>query len=91
VVVDLGGGTGDYAVHELVDGGKCKEIQKSSGGRWGSTAIDDAFIALLESAITPAVVAAFKVYVYVYVYATMLLFSFSNSKHIYHIHPRFFF
>lgn len=36
MVVDCGGGTVDITVHELLENGRLKELQKASGGSHGS-------------------------------------------------------
>ncbi|KAL3857338.1 hypothetical protein ACJMK2_012015 [Sinanodonta woodiana] len=43
MVLDAGGGTVDITVHEIIGGGKLKEIHKATGGAWGGTAVDEAF------------------------------------------------
>ncbi|KAH3730703.1 hypothetical protein DPMN_056695 [Dreissena polymorpha] len=42
------GGTIDIAVHEVCDGGSIKEIYRPSGGDWGGTNVDEAFIKFLR-------------------------------------------
>ena len=37
------GGTVDITVHEVLQGGKLKEIMKASGGAWGGTKVDEAY------------------------------------------------
>ncbi|KAK3086923.1 hypothetical protein FSP39_025521 [Pinctada imbricata] len=51
MVLDLGGGTVDIAVHEKLPDGKLKEIYKASGGPWGGTAVDEGFIKLLTKIV----------------------------------------
>ncbi|KAK3588466.1 hypothetical protein CHS0354_004680 [Potamilus streckersoni] len=51
MVVDLGGGTADITVHEKLERGKLKEICKASGGPWGGTAVDNAFLQMLISIV----------------------------------------
>ncbi|KAK3600051.1 hypothetical protein CHS0354_012742 [Potamilus streckersoni] len=43
MVIDAGGGTVDITVHEVLSGGKLKELQKSTGGAWGGTQVDEAY------------------------------------------------
>ncbi|KAK3603239.1 hypothetical protein CHS0354_007569 [Potamilus streckersoni] len=43
MVLDAGGGTVDITVHEVVGGGKLKELHKATGGAWGGIAVDEAF------------------------------------------------
>ncbi|XP_052283210.1 heat shock 70 kDa protein 12A-like isoform X3 [Dreissena polymorpha] len=47
LVVDAGGGTIDITVHEVCAGGNLKEIHRASGGDWGGTKIDGAFMNFL--------------------------------------------
>lgn len=42
------GGTVDCAVHEVIEDGNLREIYKASGGAWGGTKVDEAFIAFME-------------------------------------------
>lgn len=51
MIVDLGGGTADITVHEKISAGKLKEVLKASGGPWGGTAVDRAFISLLSDIV----------------------------------------
>ena len=37
LLLDLGGGTADFACHEVLDDGHVSEIYHPSGGSWGST------------------------------------------------------
>ena len=39
MVVDCGGGTVDITVHELLESGKLKELQRASGGSHGSVGL----------------------------------------------------
>jgi hypothetical protein len=48
-VADLGGGTGDIAVHKVTEKNLLGEVQASSGGPWGSSYVDDAFWCWLKS------------------------------------------
>eukprot|EP00479_Gromia_sphaerica_P009288 TRINITY_DN385_c0_g3_i3.p1 TRINITY_DN385_c0_g3~~TRINITY_DN385_c0_g3_i3.p1 ORF type:complete len:130 (-),score=29.95 TRINITY_DN385_c0_g3_i3:62-451(-) len=48
IIVDCGGGTVDFACHELVDGG-CRETHHAIGGPWGSTYLDAGFVQLLKN------------------------------------------
>ncbi|XP_045205239.1 heat shock 70 kDa protein 12A-like [Mercenaria mercenaria] len=43
MVVDVGGGTVDITIHEVVDDEKLKELNYASGGAWGGTCVDRAF------------------------------------------------
>ncbi|XP_052238530.1 heat shock 70 kDa protein 12A-like [Dreissena polymorpha] len=44
LVVDAGGGTIDMTVHEVCFGGALKELHKATGGAWGGTMVDTAFL-----------------------------------------------
>ncbi|CAC5355530.1 unnamed protein product [Mytilus coruscus] len=44
VVVDLGGGTADLTVHERLLDDSLEEVLPPSGGNWGGTANDQAYI-----------------------------------------------
>ena len=38
------GGTIDITVHEVCFGGELKELYKATGGAWGGTVVDKAFL-----------------------------------------------
>ncbi|XP_045193636.2 heat shock 70 kDa protein 12A-like [Mercenaria mercenaria] len=59
MIVDLGGGTADITVHEKVSCGKLKEVDRASGGPWGGTSVDGAFIQLISSIVGGPVFAVF--------------------------------
>lgn len=61
LVIDLGGGTADYATHQLAENDQVKEILASSGGPWGSTALDAAFLRLLDDIVGEDVLREFQV------------------------------
>ncbi|XP_060590164.1 heat shock 70 kDa protein 12B-like isoform X2 [Ruditapes philippinarum] len=44
MVVDLGGGTADISVHEILPGRNLREIKRADGGAFGGNLIDDAFL-----------------------------------------------
>lgn len=44
MVVDLGGGTADISVHEILRGRNLREIKRSDGSAFGGNLIDDAFL-----------------------------------------------
>ncbi|XP_052760640.1 heat shock 70 kDa protein 12A-like [Mya arenaria] len=48
LVLDAGGGTVDITVHEITQEGTLKELSMASGGPWGGTKVDDAFLALFN-------------------------------------------
>lgn len=60
VVVDLGGGTADITVHERQPDGLLEEVVPPSGGAWGGTAIDDAYLKFLEKVFGEKVVKELK-------------------------------
>ncbi|XP_063413738.1 heat shock 70 kDa protein 12B-like isoform X2 [Mytilus trossulus] len=60
VVVDLGGGTADITVHERQPDGLLEEVVPPSGGAWGGTAIDDAYLRFLEKVFGEKVVQDLK-------------------------------
>lgn len=60
MIVDLGGGTTDVAVHQKEETGKIKEICHSNGGDCGGTSIDNAFICFLEKLIGFAIIQKLK-------------------------------
>jgi hypothetical protein len=51
LVVDLGGGTGDFTVHKINQNNTLEEVVASTGGPWGSTYVDQAFVKLLQDII----------------------------------------
>ncbi|KAL3871602.1 hypothetical protein ACJMK2_039593 [Sinanodonta woodiana] len=60
MVVDLGGGTADMTVHEKLEDGRLKELSKASGGPWGGTVVDSAFLQMLISIVGGPVMNLFK-------------------------------
>src|SRR5207249_1380243 len=48
MVVDCGGGTVDVCMHRVAEDGSLRATVYPSGGNWGSTAIDTAFLRLLD-------------------------------------------
>ncbi|XP_052237389.1 heat shock 70 kDa protein 12B-like isoform X2 [Dreissena polymorpha] len=51
LVVDAGGGTIDMTVHEVCFGGALKELHKATGGPWGGTMVDKAFLDFIAELI----------------------------------------
>ncbi|KAK3100172.1 hypothetical protein FSP39_015747 [Pinctada imbricata] len=47
MVLDLGGGTADITVHEVLKDGSLREIHKATGGAWGGTKVDGTFYQFL--------------------------------------------
>ncbi|XP_053396352.1 heat shock 70 kDa protein 12B-like [Mercenaria mercenaria] len=60
IVLDAGGGTVDITVHEVLSGGKLKELYKASGGNWGGTRVDQAFTDFLSDLAGSDVMTKFK-------------------------------
>ncbi|KAH3833377.1 heat shock 70 kDa protein 12A-like isoform X2 [Dreissena polymorpha] len=60
MVVDVGGGTVDITVHEVVAKGKLKELNHASGGAWGGTRVDAAFEEFLQKIVGKDVFEQFK-------------------------------
>ncbi|KAK3097633.1 hypothetical protein FSP39_011566 [Pinctada imbricata] len=50
MVIDLGGGTVDIALHQKLENGRIKELYQASGGPYGGTAVDEVYIQLLTRA-----------------------------------------
>ncbi|KAG2464893.1 heat shock 70 kDa protein 12A-like [Polypterus senegalus] len=48
IVVDCGGGTIDITVHEVLENGFLKELQKASGRGWGGSFVDNNFRTFLR-------------------------------------------
>ncbi|XP_056009905.1 heat shock 70 kDa protein 12A-like isoform X2 [Ostrea edulis] len=60
MVVDIGGGTADIAVHQLQDNGTLAELVPASGGEWGGTRVDDAYRDFLKDIFGDGVLKTFK-------------------------------
>ncbi|XP_052761483.1 heat shock 70 kDa protein 12A-like [Mya arenaria] len=60
LVVDAGGGTVDIAVQEVAENGSMKNIYKASGGDWGGTKVDEAFVEFLEDMLGKESIDEFK-------------------------------
>ncbi|XP_061188700.1 heat shock 70 kDa protein 12A-like [Saccostrea echinata] len=60
MILDLGGGTGDVTVHEVVDENSLREINVASGGAWGGTNVDKAYYNMLKSIFGEDVLMKFK-------------------------------
>ncbi|XP_045204409.2 heat shock 70 kDa protein 12A-like isoform X2 [Mercenaria mercenaria] len=60
IVLDLGGGTVDITVHSVQEDGSLSEIAKASGGAWGSTQVDDAYLGCLAEMFGTKVIETFK-------------------------------
>ncbi|KAK3096504.1 hypothetical protein FSP39_000803 [Pinctada imbricata] len=48
VVLDLGGGTADVAVQQVIDGGKMKILRCASGGPWGGSKPNEEFMSMIR-------------------------------------------
>ncbi|VDI57203.1 Hypothetical predicted protein [Mytilus galloprovincialis] len=53
MVVDLGGGTVDIIVSEVLESGKMKEISKASGGKWGGDTINKKIVDVMNKIFGP--------------------------------------
>ncbi|XP_052087074.1 heat shock 70 kDa protein 12B-like [Mytilus californianus] len=60
IVVDLGGGTADIAVHEKIEGNKLKEIHRSTGSNCGGTSVDAAFLQFMDTIFGKSVLETMK-------------------------------
>ncbi|XP_062612228.1 heat shock 70 kDa protein 12B-like [Saccostrea cucullata] len=60
MVLDLGGGTVDVTVQEVLSDYTLKELHKASGGAWGGTKIDEAFIQMIMGIVGSPVMSNFK-------------------------------
>ncbi|XP_052235940.1 heat shock 70 kDa protein 12A-like isoform X8 [Dreissena polymorpha] len=60
LVLDVGGGTIDITVHEVCFGGGLKELYKATGGAWGGTMVDQAFLDFIADLIGKDVLNSFK-------------------------------
>ncbi|XP_021349340.1 heat shock 70 kDa protein 12A-like isoform X2 [Mizuhopecten yessoensis] len=60
MVVDVGGGTVDITVHEVLPSLKLKEVHMANGGDWGGTTVDKEFEMLLSEILGVDVFNKFK-------------------------------
>lgn len=60
LVLDAGGGTVDITLHEVLPGGKLRELHKANGGAWGGTTVDKAFLDFIEDITGPEVMERFR-------------------------------
>ena len=49
--ISLKGGTVDVTVHEMLEYGRVRELYKATGGAWGGTKVDEAFVSSYMSNI----------------------------------------
>lgn len=60
VIYLVAGGTVDITVHAVQDDGTLSEVTKASGGAWGGTQVDDAFLAFLQEIVGKDFLEEFK-------------------------------
>lgn len=60
MVVDIGGGTVDITVHEVLEKETLREVHKASGGAWGGTRVDEAFKDFFIKIVGPKVMRKFE-------------------------------
>ncbi|KAA0718417.1 Heat shock 70 kDa protein 12A [Triplophysa tibetana] len=60
MVVDCGGGTVDITVHELLDGGKLKELHAASGNDMGGQSVDKNVISFLKDIFSEEIFEKFQ-------------------------------
>ncbi|XP_071125378.1 heat shock 70 kDa protein 12A-like [Mytilus edulis] len=60
MVLDLGGGTVDVTVREVMPDRTLKEVTKASGGAWGGLYVNEEIYKFLEKIFTPKILGEFK-------------------------------
>ncbi|XP_053376860.1 heat shock 70 kDa protein 12A-like [Mercenaria mercenaria] len=60
ILADLGGGTADICVHEILDGGNLREIYRATGGELGGTRVEFEFTQFLIKLVGAVVYTRFK-------------------------------
>ncbi|WAR26477.1 HS12B-like protein [Mya arenaria] len=60
ILLHITGGTVDIAVQEVAENGSMKNIYKASGGDWGGTKVDEAYVKFLENMLGTDSIDAFK-------------------------------
>lgn len=55
VVLDLGGGTVDTTVHEVLEDGLLRELHAATGGAWGGVLVNEAFEEFIQTLVGDAV------------------------------------
>ncbi|XP_063413069.1 heat shock 70 kDa protein 12B-like [Mytilus trossulus] len=60
MVADLGGGTVDITVQEVLEKDNLKELHKASGGAWGGTKVDENFMQMIVKVVGEPVIQRFK-------------------------------
>lgn len=53
MTVDCGGGTIDVALYKIIGDNNIELLQAASGGNWGSTYVDENYLALLQEVFNP--------------------------------------
>ncbi|XP_045204844.2 heat shock 70 kDa protein 12A-like [Mercenaria mercenaria] len=51
LILDCGGGTVDVTVHEVLEDNNLKELHKATGGRWGGTVVNKAFLNFISKLV----------------------------------------
>ena len=59
VVLVIIGGTADITIHQVGNDGRLRELHKATGGSWGGTKVDEAFISILDDILGDDVVDKF--------------------------------
>ncbi|XP_045178037.2 heat shock 70 kDa protein 12A-like [Mercenaria mercenaria] len=60
ILADLGGGTSDLCVHEVLDNDKLREVYRATGEIAGGTNVDNKFLSLMEELVGDQVWAEFQ-------------------------------
>ncbi|KAK3100734.1 hypothetical protein FSP39_024387 [Pinctada imbricata] len=60
MILDLGGGTVDVTVQEVLEDNNLRELHKASGGAWGGTYVDSAFLQVIIKLVGNPVIQKFK-------------------------------
>jgi len=67
IVADLGGGTVDMCVHEILDDGNLRELYRATGGHAGGSTVNDEFLRFLKTLLGSDALEIFaKEYPYAY-------------------------
>ncbi|XP_062620792.1 heat shock 70 kDa protein 12A-like isoform X1 [Saccostrea cucullata] len=60
LVVDMGGGTVDITLHQVLEGGGLRELHKASGGDYGGNQVNKRFIKFIEELFGQSVIELIK-------------------------------
>ena len=60
ILADLGGGTADFVVHEILKDGDFRQLYKASGGDFGGDTVNIQYMEFLESLFSASVFNSFK-------------------------------